>query len=388
MATYSTSSASGIYLNTFASQNPVTITNTGTVAPNGTDAVGVFGYGPSSAWTIINYGVVNAAGSNSVGIYLQGGGAITNHSGGTISNQSGGLISGEDGVFVRYAAVTVTNAGSIIGNPTSGPGVAMLAGGSVTNLSGGTITGIDGVFAATVASTVINSGSIRGYFYGVVLQQGGVVANTAGLICGGGDSIITNGTNAATITNQATISGRYRDGAIVLGGGTINNASTGTIASCYFGVSTYSDPVTVTNQGEIIAHSPIADVQRSTVSAGTVVTSTIIGDVAMGLFAGGVVNNEPSAMVAGYHCGTVLTAGHGQQRGRRYDPQCQLGHRRDSSAGDRCQSRCCRRNLWKRRVSAGRRICQQQRQRRDHRRLFRRADLRRRCNRHLAWETS
>jgi hypothetical protein len=178
LATYSTSSASGIYLNTFASQNPVTITNTGTVAPNGTDAVGVFGYGTSSAWTIISYAVVNAAGSNSVGIYLLGSGAITNRSGGTIgadttkgegiilygagtiSNQSGGLISGEDGVFVRYAAVTVTNAGSIIGNPTSGPAVAMLAGGSVTNLSGGTITGIDGVFAATVASTVINSGTM------------------------------------------------------------------------------------------------------------------------------------------------------------------------------------------------------------------------------------
>ncbi|HTC08814.1 MAG TPA: hypothetical protein VK726_08555 [Acetobacteraceae bacterium] len=119
-----------------------------------------------------------------------------------------------------------------------------------------------------------------------MLQQGGVVTNTAGLIYDGDDGIITNGTNAATITNQATISGRYRDGTIVLGGGTISNASTGTIAGCYFGVSTYSDPVTVTNQGEIIAHSTIADVQQSTVSAGTVVTSTIIGDAGIGLFAG------------------------------------------------------------------------------------------------------
>ena len=139
MAIYSTSSASGITLTNFASQNPVTITSTGTLAPPGTYAVGIEGTG-TFAWTIDNFGLISTPGSGALGIYLQDGGSVT--------NQALGVISA---------------------NPTSGIGVVLYGSGAVTNQASATISGADGVFANKGASTVTNAGSISGGYDAVFL---------------------------------------------------------------------------------------------------------------------------------------------------------------------------------------------------------------------------
>lgn len=84
MSTYSTSITNGITLTNFASQNPVTITHTGTLAPPSANAMGVHGTGPL-------------------------------------------------GIYDRNTAATVVNAGIISGNPTADAGIILVVGGSVTN---------------------------------------------------------------------------------------------------------------------------------------------------------------------------------------------------------------------------------------------------------------
>ena len=80
-----------------------------------------------------------------------------------VINQSGGTISGFAGVYGPIGPITVVNAGSIGGNPTTGRGLLLGAGGSVTNQAGGTISGAVGIYAGA-SVTVVNAGTIASYY--------------------------------------------------------------------------------------------------------------------------------------------------------------------------------------------------------------------------------
>jgi hypothetical protein len=248
LAIYSTSSATGITLTNFASQNPVTITPTGTLAPPGTFAVGIEGTG-TFAWTIDNFGLISTPGSGALGIYLQGGGLVTNEAHGVIR-----------------------------ANPTSGVGVIVYGGGSVTNQTSGTISGADGVFGNHGAAAVTNAGSIFGGYDAVFLLDSGAVFNQpGGTLNGATYGVKVRGTIASMVTNQGMIVGQTRGGVGISTGGTVSNAASGAIVGNVYGIDAYVYATTIINLG----------------------TVTTPGTVGVDLFAGGSVTNAASATVLG-----------------------------------------------------------------------------------------
>ncbi len=112
---------SGAYPTGFAltspSQNPLTITSSGSVRPAAGGAI----YGNSSqAWTIGNYGTV--ASSDSVGIDLVGIATVTNFAGGSIHGAGDGIeILGQGAVYnagsIAGASAVFLRSGGAVGNP-------------------------------------------------------------------------------------------------------------------------------------------------------------------------------------------------------------------------------------------------------------------------------
>ncbi len=173
---------------------------------------------------------------------------------GIVNNQTGGTISGLRHGVTADNAVTVNNAGTILGR--NGAGVESDGMGTVVNV--GTITGRwdgvstngdgDGVDIALLAS-VINNGTIRGLSAsgidangrantaeGVAIGGGTILNNAGATIFGAGTGILaTNDTNAGrsavsatTITNAGTIQGGTGRAITLIGGfsDTITNSGT------------------------------------------------------------------------------------------------------------------------------------------------------------------
>jgi hypothetical protein len=216
---------------TQASQNPVTITATGTIhtaAPNGID--GAFG----SAWTIDNYGAI--IGNGRSGVYLASGGNVTNGA----SNATSALITGGTyGVVILGAAGTVANDGTIIASKYS---VLLESGGSVVNGSSGDTTALItsnnvGVKILGGPSTVANYGTIYGGRVAAYLRSGGSLVNgsssdTAASIRSG-DFGISVSFGVGTISNFGTISGSAGYG---INGGSMTVTNRGSIAGDQAGI--------------------------------------------------------------------------------------------------------------------------------------------------------
>jgi hypothetical protein len=140
--------------------NPLTITNTGTVlATGGSEAIFA---AAGTTWTIINAGSVTSQAS--YGIQLSGTGTATNS----------GVISGTDGLgFLAGGSLVNGVSGSISGTGTAGSAIHMTGG----------------------SGSVQNYGSISAGSIGIKLQAGGSVINGAGgSILGNGDAgVFVNG---------------------------------------------------------------------------------------------------------------------------------------------------------------------------------------------------
>jgi Hint domain len=304
--------------------------------------------------TIVNSGVILGAPTyQGTGVFLPSGGYITNQSGGTISggagiyagavltlvnagtiagtfggvgvlaggtitNQSGATISGTVAVYAKYGAVSLVNAGSILGgtaSPLQG-GVVLLDGGSVTNQSGGTIVGYDAIYGGKFAAlTVENAGSITGTGAAVQFVAGYAdlqVVDPTGVFTGTVDGGNTIGATAASTLELAagapgTLAGigtQFIDfvqttidagadwtltGATFAAGTTLTNAGSLTVSN-----STLSDAGLVINNGAIqIDPSTVTltDVTGSgsvTIDSGS--TLNVLGAVAAGetiVFSGG-----------------------------------------------------------------------------------------------------
>jgi hypothetical protein len=207
--------AGGIALTPPFYTNPVTVTATGNVGSAGvTD--GIFS---GFNWSLSNYGRIYG----STGMYLQAGGAVTNH--GVIGSSSFA------GVEIAHAPGSVVNYGSINGGHV---GVALDAG-VVTNAPGGSISGTDSGLYLYGAGVVINAagGTISSRVDGVRLGGNGALYNY-GLIAGSLGSngtlsvkygVYMSGTGANTIVNSGTIQGGIFAGgteAIIKNKGTIS----------------------------------------------------------------------------------------------------------------------------------------------------------------------
>ncbi len=328
--TISSSTTGPVVLNP-TTDNPLYVTATGTVTSTGT-ADGVDG-ASGTTWTISNAGLISAAAtgngvalagsaivgntgsiSGKDGLLLSAGGSVTNNAGGTISGLGplgAGLSSGA-GVYIGGATGTVTNNSSISGVAY---GVALGAGGMVTNSS--SITGgEDGVTIHGTAGTIANSGNITGTVDdGIGLFAGGSVTNASGGSISGQGTLgaaiyITGG--VATVTNSGSISGPNHHAVLIEDGGSFLNQTSGSISALNTGIFFKVQPGTVTNAGLITATG--ADGTGVYLENGGGVTNTSTGNIAghkFGVFlegAAGTIANSGSISGATYD-GVVLGLG-------------------------------------------------------------------------------
>jgi len=352
-----------------------TVVNSGTIAGTGdfggtyTSGFGVgFGSDLASA-TLTNSGTITSAFAEGVMQGSTGDLTITNEAAGVIEGATSGIYGGSEGTM------TIVNAGTIRGNgaydgfeavPDGGVTIAT-ADSSVTNT--GTISGagtgittaylfdaeINELIGLAVGTQVINSGTILGESNdGVRLIGGGSVANS-GTITGEG-SDLSDGVSmfrfegqpadgyTAVLTNAAggAVTGT-RFGAILSGGGTIENAGTitgegaggvliqpqgiegetgitGTIANSgtiagttgYGAVILATDAATLTNSGTIsgATFGAVVEAGESPTEATRVATLTNSGTITgAGDFGAAVAGFFDEATVT--NSGTISGASHG-----------------------------------------------------------------------------
>lgn len=161
--------------------NPLTVTNTGTVT--GTTSAYAL-YAPGGAdWTITNAGVING-GTTGNGIQLGSGATYVGAS--VITNQAGGTITGAYGIRMYNTIAS-----------------------SIVNQIGGTITATDdrGIYFGA-AGTLMNAGvisapTVTNQQDGVLMDSGGTIINDATGTISGGEGVVLLG--SGTVTNAGTI---------------------------------------------------------------------------------------------------------------------------------------------------------------------------------------
>ncbi len=222
------------------SKHLTSISSTGAVISTGIGVDGIDGPA-TNPWPIENDGTITASGG--LGISLAAGGTVGNGPGALISGGIAGiLINGAGGTVANAGTVDGVGIGSTVVNSTlviSGDGIAFAAGGSVTNAAGGSISAGgaihvgdasgSGVFITGGPGSVTNHGNISATAYGVALDGGGSVTNTAS-IQGGEDGVKINGL-VGTVTNSGSIVATVDDGVGLFNGGDVKNLAGGSIKS-------------------------------------------------------------------------------------------------------------------------------------------------------------
>jgi len=320
---YSGTYTSGIGLNNWGVNNPVTIGSTASIGNNNTSSNqgdGILG-NTGSIWTLTNFGSVQSA--FKTGIALNGtiinSGSISGYQGvafaavASLTNNTGGRIVatgtnghlGGQGVDAGTGA-TITNSGYIIG----AYGVFLSGTANLTNNAGGTIAGTGTIGPSDVAivlhngGTITNAGLITSLIpggAGVHLDVGGSLVNNAGgTIAGAGGAGVDTG-GSPTITNSGVITGGAF-GAEMQAGGTLVNNEGGTITTTGTGgagVWAYSTAGVITNAGVITGDNGVYlghDGSVTNSAGGTITASSGAGIVlggapAFGSDLGGTVSN-------------------------------------------------------------------------------------------------
>jgi len=207
-------------------------------------SVGVVILGPDG--TITNAGTIRTVddGAYSLAIVM-GQGVLTNHASGVVIGAV--AVGGGPGVIV--------NAGTIFGAGTVGRGINLVAAGRVTNQAGGTISAYTGIFFSDPSATLVNQGLIEGTgtgasAAGVYLDDGGSLTNQVGGTIRGQAGVIADA-NLETLTNAGLIAGGTNAGAVLLAGGNVTNAATGTITGGSAGITIAGSASTIVNDGQI-----------------------------------------------------------------------------------------------------------------------------------------
>jgi outer membrane autotransporter protein len=169
----------------------------------------------------------------------------------TVTNQ-GRIAGARAGISLDGAGSSVVNSNTIIStvNVIGGGGVVLNNGGTVANQANATITAVlDGVSIQGAAGSVTNAGTIiSSSATGVFLQPGGDVTNLAGgRISGDVFGVLANGPAGGTVINAGTIEGKRSDSSGVSGSFRfLTNQTGGTISGAHDGVTLGS--ATITNE--------------------------------------------------------------------------------------------------------------------------------------------
>jgi hypothetical protein len=222
---------------------------------------------------------------------------VTVTAGVTISNSSFAALSSGQNIYW-----TIINSGTLVG---TGPGAEsqgvwlLQTGGAITNTAGGSITGYYIGVSVSNSGTVLNQGVIAttgttgsGFSYGggvftptsagVVLGGGGVSNAVTGSILGYFEGVAIGG--GGSVVNAGTIiAASYNDGlgVVLTAGGSVTNAQNGVIVGDDTGILTFGQPATVLNQGYIGGEN----------------------GVGVGLVAGGMLSNASTGNIYGYRSG-------------------------------------------------------------------------------------
>ena len=151
-------------------------------------------------------------------------------------NVSGGLTistatTGPLTLAAKNNPVTITSTGSVKATASGADAIDGAAGTSWSITNAGTISSSQqyGVSFKGSGGSIVNSGTISGYSgsggYGVDFEDGGTITNAStGSVTGGEDAVFVWGA-AGTINNSGTISSSFDDGiGLFAGGSVINNA--------------------------------------------------------------------------------------------------------------------------------------------------------------------
>ncbi|HVH74502.1 MAG TPA: hypothetical protein VM755_06265 [Stellaceae bacterium] len=312
----------GIVLDDAATQNPATITATGTVT-NKSGSIAVFGTGGYD-WTLTNLGYIDGT---AFGVSLTAGGVVVN---GTPDPAPGYIEGNIDGVKITGGAGTVGNYGTIIGE--TGDGVYLGDGGSVVNgTTANTAAYIrgyfDGVLIANGKGTVVNYGMIRGSGTtgtGIGLRSGGIVHNS-GLIHSRFVGVYVTGA-AGTVTNTGTIeaatTGNNSNTVILVDGGYVQNL--GVISNAGHGNGDFAVQIGVSAAGTIVNGSRVYTAALIEAYHNAIITGTAGGPSTLTNFGtiettgtnnynvisfrdGGAITNKASGLISGFSGGILVT---------------------------------------------------------------------------------
>jgi hypothetical protein len=263
-------------------------------------------------WTVVNAGTINATYD---GVFIVSG---------QFTNASTGTVIGATGIYnepLANAAVSISNAGTIIGSGNAGTGVSLAGAAALTNLASGTITGSQGGVSLS-ASTLANAGLIQGRD-GLVLT-GGAASNSGHITGAGGPAMSTyqdtglllyrgGATNAATGIIAGPIGARVDGGNLVNAGiieglpggvhGTISVASEGLVIEGG-GVTNAAHAVISGNIGAILEGGALTD-------AGTIVSTLGGAGIAVTFAATGSTlvldtGNVITGAIAGFQSGDII----------------------------------------------------------------------------------
>jgi hypothetical protein len=245
--TITSTSSVGIKL-TQSDQNPVVVTTQGTIVTNGNYAI----YdATSTSGQITNHGMLDSKSASGTGVEeMAAKSTLTNY---------GLITAGGSGAYMIGAGALVTNLGTIIGQGTSGDGVALANGGKITNQSQASITGgNDGILIEANGGTIDNSGTISGRAAsGIKIDSGNgtIVNSAASTVSGAAYGVVIN--DNGSISNQGTMTGQGGAGIYIGGTGTIANGDSthtaGLISGGSYGVFTGGQKSAVSNFGTINA---------------------------------------------------------------------------------------------------------------------------------------
>ena len=261
MSTVNTTINHGITLGNPGYLSPLTITNRGTIDNSSGNGI----YGTTANGTVDNSGAITGTGSYKSGILLTNGGVVTNS--GLIAGLGGSGQAGY-GVWIKGAAGTVVNSGTITGNGDE-RGIYLQKKGDVTNQAAGYVkAGILDYYGTVVNYGKVNDPfgeGIRAHFltnYGTILggNNGAYVTGqniatpgtliNRGFVSAAGDGLYGNslGSVPEVIINYGTAESGLEAGVGFGGGGTLIDAGTiigsgGTAISMYTSFGSFAGVV-------------------------------------------------------------------------------------------------------------------------------------------------